>query len=406
MKRVIISAYSCEPGFTSEREVGWRWSVEVARRGFDVTVFTRQTNRKTIEEYIKRGNSIPRNLKFEYFDLPPWMRFWKKGERGLYLYYSLWQIGSTLAMYRTIRKEKVEVVHYLTFGNLIYPLFYFLLPAKILIGPAGGFETIPLKIVPILSRKGILYSVAKDAIVLTSMLNPLLYLNCIRAERVFVRTNETFRALARFCRDKLEVLLETGFPEEFLRQGTVKKKKNEKFTIVSVGRFIHSKAFPFLIKVIEDFRRRYDVDFRVILVGDGPERVKVERLVRRYGLEDIVEITGWVSRERVANFLSEADVYLSTSVKEGGSWALMEAIAMGLPIVSFKTTGMDVILCDKCAIKIPPDWFFNLKRRFSEALYRLYRDPDLRISIAENARRYAMENFSWDALVDRVVDYY
>ena len=97
MSRILLSAYACEPGRGSEAEVGWMWATELAAAGHEVWVITRTANRIAIEASLAEQHR-PR-LHFAYYDLPRWARGWKRGERGVHLYYALWQWGA----YRTAR---------------------------------------------------------------------------------------------------------------------------------------------------------------------------------------------------------------------------------------------------------------------------------------------------------------
>ena len=87
--KLLLSAYACEPGLGSEPGVGWN-SVLQAARFHEVWVLTREVNRKGIEQ--ANAAAQPARVHFVYIDLPSGLRFWKKGRRGLYLYYYLWQI--------------------------------------------------------------------------------------------------------------------------------------------------------------------------------------------------------------------------------------------------------------------------------------------------------------------------
>jgi hypothetical protein len=78
--KVLISAYACEPHKGSEPGVGWNWAKQIAKFA-EVWVITRANNREVIEEELKR--SPEPNLHFIYVDLPKWMRFWKKKQRGV-----------------------------------------------------------------------------------------------------------------------------------------------------------------------------------------------------------------------------------------------------------------------------------------------------------------------------------
>ena len=86
--KILISAYTCETGRGSEGEIGWRLAHALAAK-HEVTVLTRANLRDVHEESFKE-HPKPKNLRFEYFDLPYIFRFYKKGKRGFLIYYYLW----------------------------------------------------------------------------------------------------------------------------------------------------------------------------------------------------------------------------------------------------------------------------------------------------------------------------
>ena len=94
--RILLSAYACEPGKGSEPGVGWHWALETARLGHEVWVLTRANNRSAIEAALAQRPPM-HNLRFCYYDLPAWARWWKKGRRGIRLYCILY-IGILLVI--------------------------------------------------------------------------------------------------------------------------------------------------------------------------------------------------------------------------------------------------------------------------------------------------------------------
>jgi len=114
-KTVLVSAYAVNPYHGSEDGMGWNFILQIARFN-KVIAITRKNTRPHIERYMKEHpNSCYSNIRFVYYDLPQWARFWKKGGRGALLYYYLWQ----LCMPRFIRKNKLEfdIAHNLNFHN-------------------------------------------------------------------------------------------------------------------------------------------------------------------------------------------------------------------------------------------------------------------------------------------------
>ena len=79
--------------------------------------------------------------------------------------------------------------------------------------------------------------------------------------------------------------------------------------------------------------------------------------------------------------LCDADIYAFPSLREGGSWALMEAMAVGLPVVCLNWTGMRIITDTESAIRIEPSDYENTKSEFTAGIEKLLLDSDLRCSI-------------------------
>ncbi|MGA8406839.1 MAG: hypothetical protein WB680_06635, partial [Candidatus Acidiferrales bacterium] len=123
--KILISAYACEPGKGSEPGVGWN-NVEQAARFHNVWVMTRSNNRALIEEALA-AQPMP-NVHWIYLDLPRWARFWKKGQRGIHLYYSLWQILAYRKARKLHRDVGFDLAHHVTFVNYWLPTFLPLLP--------------------------------------------------------------------------------------------------------------------------------------------------------------------------------------------------------------------------------------------------------------------------------------
>src|SRR5512142_90641 len=88
--KVLISAYSCEPGKGSEPEVGWQWALQMARF-HDVTVLTRANNRGLIDAELERLKGQQPLPRFVYHDRGEVLLRFKQRFKAVTLYYLLWQ---------------------------------------------------------------------------------------------------------------------------------------------------------------------------------------------------------------------------------------------------------------------------------------------------------------------------
>ena len=172
-------------------------------------------------------------------------------------------------------------------------------------------------------------------------------------------------------------------------------------TLVSVGRLMPRKRPVRLVDMVERVRSLLDgTDVRLVIVGDGPLRRRVERHVRRRGLEDVVRITGRVTRSEVREHLGSASVYVAPAPKESFGIAALEARAAGLPVVARRGSGVAEFVQDRVdGLLVDGD------AEMTVALAELVRDEDLRHRIAAHNRRVPPVQ-DWDHALARTRELY
>ena len=143
--KVLISAYACEPGKGSEPGAGWNWSLAAARDN-EVWVLTRANNRAAIETELAQRPQP--SLTFVYVDLPSWARRWKRGQRGVRLYYSLWQVAAFREAKRLHAEIHFDLVHHVTFANAWLPALVGFVDAPFVLGPVDAGMSVPITVLP------------------------------------------------------------------------------------------------------------------------------------------------------------------------------------------------------------------------------------------------------------------
>jgi hypothetical protein len=91
MKTILATAYDINPYKGSESGTGWNFVYQISRFN-KVIAITRKNNKENIDRYIIQHKINTSQLIFYYYDLPYWMRFWKRGVRGSSIYFYLWQM--------------------------------------------------------------------------------------------------------------------------------------------------------------------------------------------------------------------------------------------------------------------------------------------------------------------------
>ena len=335
------------------------------------------------------------------------------GKRGNVVYtpyYLLWQLGSIFLIRRMHKRLHFDYAHYLTFGSILLPTFFFLCPGKLIWGPIGGGENVPFKFWKSLSTRGRIKEIVRHAVQNLYRLNPLIPLMSKKAEVILLRNKETGRLIPNTYKNKIELFIETALPDTFGNNNPYVKKKNQGeedcLRIITVGRYIYSKINRLTFDAIAEFKEEYGSNFRFTVVGDGIERSSLEKYSKELGLNDEVIFTGWLTHNDVFDELISSDIYFSTTFKEGGTWAFFEAIAMEIPIVCLATSGPDIIVGNGCGIKVQLSTPRQATRELVAGLCELATNDSLRDEYAKKAKKFLLQNYTWIKSEERMVDIY
>jgi glycosyltransferase involved in cell wall biosynthesis len=165
--------------------------------------------------------------------------------------------------------------------------------------------------------------------------------------------------------------------------------------ILSVGRLVRKKGFTDLLRAC-DVLKRDGVPFRCLIVGEGPERERLERMVEEFSLENVVSLPGSCSQEEALDAYHRATVFalpcrvLEDGDRDGIPNVLLEALAVELPIVSTTISGIPEVIEDgRNGLLIPQ----RDAPALASALRRLLADADLRAQLGARGRETVARRF-------------
>ena len=164
--------------------------------------------------------------------------------------------------------------------------------------------------------------------------------------------------------------------------------------ILSLGRLVKTKGLGYLIESMKD------VDSKLILCGKGPEKKRLERLIKRYGLGDRIETRGYVSEEEKERLMSTCKFFVMPSLFESFGLAAVEVMSFGRPIICTDVNGLPDTV-QEGGILIPP----KDPVRLAEAMNRLLDDKEERERLAKAARAQA-EKYNWSDNIGKIEDVY
>jgi glycosyltransferase involved in cell wall biosynthesis len=176
----------------------------------------------------------------------------------------------------------------------------------------------------------------------------------------------------------------------------IERPPNETPVILSVGRLVEKKGFPYLLDALALLKER-EVAFRCKLIGDGPELKPLRRQIHDLDLAADVELPGAKNQEEVLEQYRRADVFVLPSIiqgdgdRDGIPNVLLEAMATGLPVVSTSISGIpELVRSGENGLLAES----RNARELSAALELLLSDRALRERIAKQGRETVTEQFS------------
>lgn len=110
---------------------------------------------------------------------------------------------------------------------------------------------------------------------------------------------------------------------------------------LTVSRMAQEKNVAFLLESLALFKNRYQKPFRMVIVGDGPDRTRYERLCEELDITDEVVFTGMLPNEETAAYFAAADVFLFASKTETQGIVILEAFAGGTPVLAVRASGVE-----------------------------------------------------------------
>jgi len=393
MKTILATAYAINPYKGSEDGMGWNFVMQIARFN-KVIAITRENNRPHVEKYMAENpNDLYHNVQFLYFDLPYWMRFWKKGGRGAMLYYSMWQRG--IPSFIKKQNLKFDIVHNLNFHNDWTPSFLWKLDKPFVWGPVGHHPLIPAQYLKPYPWK---YRISDR---LTWMVkqyfwkfSPDLLKTIQKADHILCMNNGVPKALGIQSNYSIAPSVAT---QDFGWNGS--NHTNDRFTLISAGRFVPLKGFDLTIAAFSEFLKGLDTSIKknceLILIGNGPEEAYLKSLVNELGLARHVKFISWIERNELMTKFKGASAFLFPS-HEGAGMVVAEALSFGLPVICLDNEGPGQFISRENGFAIPQGDYNKTVFDLAAAIKELYTLPEKRKEMGIAARKQFESIFHWD----------
>jgi glycosyltransferase involved in cell wall biosynthesis len=213
------------------------------------------------------------------------------------------------------------------------------------------------------------------------------------ATAIIAGASQTYAEFASY-REKLFFLLENGVSRSLCSDGLRISERNDKLKLIFVGGLVPIKACDLALRAAAPLLRNDLAQFTV--VGDGPERARLEWLTKSLGIDKAVSFCGWVSHDEAQEKLRQADVLVFPSVRDNSPAVVFEALAAGaVPIVA-DFGGPGDTFPSEIGYKVPLINEGDLVSQIHRILESLAQDRDLLNRLRQRGTSYARERLTWD----------
>jgi glycosyltransferase involved in cell wall biosynthesis len=214
------------------------------------------------------------------------------------------------------------------------------------------------------------------------------------AAAIIAASSQTYAEFVEY-RDKLFFVPEPGVGRSLCSDNSRSPKSGAKLDLIFVGGLIPCKACDLALRAAAPLLRSDLAHFTIL--GDGPDRNRLEQLAKSLGIEKAVSFCGWVSHAEVLRRLGSADVLVFPSVRDFGAGVVFEALATGaVPVVADFGGPGDIVHPD-VGYKVPLTNESEFVSQMEEILNGLAGNRELLNRLREQGMAYARECLTWDA---------
>jgi glycosyltransferase involved in cell wall biosynthesis len=405
--RVLLLADDCNPDWPSLPVVGYKFARAIANHT-DVVVATQIRNKPNIErEGMGKAKVVYLDTESVAAPLSKLTTVLRGGRNTgwtintalSYFSYLAFELAAFQYFREDLQNGHFDIVHRLTPMSPTQPsLMAKRSPIPFLLGPLNGGLPWPKQFVTELVREREWLSYFRNAY----KLMPYYRSTYACAKGILAAFDHTIADLPISVKQKTINFPEVGI-DPTLFAPTIRPKQKQ-MTILFVGRLVPYKLPEVVIRAFA--ASPILQQHRLLIVGEGPERPRLEQMIQELGLSKSVELTGQKSQAEVGELMRQSEIFAFPSIRELGAGVVVEAMACGMACVVVDYGGPATLVKANCGIKVSLGDLSHLVKEFQAKLEQLVTTPGLVESLGAAAHHHAITNYSWDAKARMLLEVY
>jgi glycosyltransferase involved in cell wall biosynthesis len=408
--RVLLVGHYASERNGGEGSIPLRLFTRLRARGVQAWLLTHDSSHAELSELLP-----PDELERVVFasGLPGFGPLFTLGERlptGMRtLAWGLTQVERQIAMVplirRLVRDLAIDVVHQPISVSPVIPSPLTRLGAPVVMGPLDGGMHLPPAF---RGRDSRLYALTKSVRpAVASALNTILS-GRRKAEAVLVANERTRMLLPQMVRNQAIEVCDIGVVLSSWPSAEPRSSRStaadRQVRFLFAGRLVGWKGVDILLDAFAHVTTQVPAQLEII--GDGPERARLQAQAARLEVADNVSFRGWLEPQDCASRMRACDVFVSASLQEAGGIAVLEAMACGRPVIASAWGGHLATVGDTAGILVGVSSRPGLVRGLADAMIRLASDEDLRARLGAAGRRRVEARYDWDVLIEAVLGIY
>lgn len=395
--RILVEAFACQPDSGSEARYGWAYATEYARRGHDVTIVTTSESRAAVDQALRRESAPNPSIVYVAQRRWPLRLGWTVGSAMQYL---LWLWDASEVILRLDRASPFDSLHHASYGTLLGGTFLWRLDRPLIFGPVGGGQTTPPAFRGLFGRRW--RDEALRSLVVKSLWRLLWHARrATRCATVVLVSNEETAALAhRMGARRVQLVQDVAVPDTMVPSSLPNRAAHTGFNLLWLGRIMPRKAAELAVLAVGILPADSDVTLTIVGRGANDEMEEdFRRWLSCHARKGRVTALGAVPFEAVSQAYLAADAFIFTSVRDSVGVQILEAMALGLPVICLDHQGARSLVPDEGGVKVAVSDIPGTVRDLAKAIQALEGDPEGRRAMGRVNFERALET-TWEKKAD------
>lgn len=391
--KILISAYACAPNVGSEPGMGWNFVLGLSKYHDVHVIVEKRKWEKPINQYLENNQELKNRLRFHFIDKKRnkiLRRIWPP---SYYWYYKKWQKQVYKLAIKLDKIEKFDLIHQLNMVGFREPGYLWKIKKPFVWGPIGGLENSPFILLPPLGIKGFLYYSIRNLINIyqCKFSNRPYYAANHFNSTLIAATPMNSKLIKKFWNRESELICEVG-KEINVFPSVNERSKKTPLKIIWSGQHTLGKNLPLILNSL----KKINFNFELHILGSGDMTRKWKKIASNCNISKKCIWYGWIDRKKAISAMKNAHVFCISSVKDLTSSVLLEAISLGLPVITLDHCGFSHVVNETCGIKIKIQSNKQVQNDFADAFKKIYFDEPFRKKLSYGAIQRS-NDFSWDS---------